>query len=83
MGIVAAIIGCIIGYIVTCKFTAKNWGIKLCYSVLCPIVFDILVILILLIFTGNSYLTGSYASPFIIGSIAYLVFVLFDMRIVK
>ena len=83
MGIVAIIIGGIIGYLVAEKFTAKSWGMKLCYAVLCPIVFDVLVILIMGGITGSSYLAGAYATPFIIGSIAFLVLVLCMMKVVK
>lgn len=83
MGIVAIIIGGIIGYLIADKFTAKNWGIKLCYAILAPIVFDILIISIIGVITGNSYLAGAYATPFIIGSIAYLVLILIKMKTVK
>jgi len=83
MGIIAIIIGGIIGYLIAEKFTAKSWALKLCYAVLCPLVFDILVVIIIGAITGNSYLAGSYAAPFIIGSLAYLVLVLCKMKIVK
>lgn len=83
MGIIAIIIGGIIGYLVADKFTAKSRAIKLCYAVLYPILFDVLVILIMAALTKDSYLAGSYATPFIIGSVAYLVLVLCKMKIVK
>lgn len=83
MGILAIIVGGIIGYLIAEKFTAKSWTIKLCYAVLCPIVFDIIITIIFGVITGNGYLAGSYATPFIIGSLAYLVLVLCKMKIVK
>lgn len=83
MGIIAIIIGGVIGYLIAEKFVAKSWAIKLCYAVLCPIVFDVLVTLIIGAFTRNSYLAGSHAAPFILGSIAYLVLVLCKMKILK
>lgn len=83
MGSVAIIIGGIIGYLIAEKFTAKSWAIKLCYAALCPIVFDILVAIILIVITGSSSLAGAYSVPFFIGSLAYLVVVLYKMKIVK
>ena len=83
MGIVAIILGGIIGYLFAEKVSAKNWVIKLCYAVLYPILFDFFVVHIIGAFTGSGYLTGKYSLPFIIGSISFLVLVLCKMKIVK
>lgn len=83
MGIFGILIGGVIGYLIGSKVIAKNWLIKLCYAVLIPIVFDIIVIAFFAMLTGSNYLAGAYSTPFIIGSLAYLVLVLIKMKIIK
>ena len=81
MGIIALIIGGIIGYFVTGRVTAKNWGLKLCYALGAPIAFLTVLILVLAIITGSGYLTGKYSVNFIIACIPYIIWVLVKMKI--
>lgn len=83
MGIVALIIGGIIGYFVTERVTAKNWGLKLCYALGAPIVLITALAIVLTIITGSSYLAGTYSTNFIIACIPYIIWVLVKMKIVN
>ncbi len=80
MGIIALIIGGVIGYLLAEKVTAKNWGIKLCYALAIPVVFDIIVLCIIGATTGSSYAAGTYGAPFIIGSFMFAILVLAKMK---
>lgn len=77
------IIGSIIGFIVAEFISAKNWGIKLCYAILCPVVFDTIVAYSLIYLTGSHGLAGAKSVPFFIGSIGYLIVVLVKMKVEK
>lgn len=83
MGIIYLLIGGVIGYLVTEKVTVKNWGMKLCHAFLIPLVINIVVTLLLVLITGNSYLAGAMTFPVVIASIAYFVMVLVKMKIHK
>ena len=80
MGIIALIIGCIVGYFVTEKVTAKNWGLKLCYALGAPIALITVLAIVLTIITGSSYLAGTYSTSFIIACIPYIIWVLVKMK---
>lgn len=81
MGIIAILIGGVIGYLVGKNLIAKNWIIKLCYAVLCPVVIDILIVLMFTLTTGSSYAAGAYSVPFLLGSVGYLIMVLIEMKV--
>lgn len=83
MGIIALIIGGIIGYFVTERVTAKNWGLKLCYALGAPIVLITVLVTALTIITGSSYLAGAYSTNFIIACIPYIIWVLVKMKTVN
>lgn len=83
MGIIALIIGGIIGYFVTERVTAKNWGLKLCYALGAPIAFLTVVFIVLAIITGSGYLTGKYSVNFVIACIPYIIWVLVKMKTTK
>ncbi len=49
--------------------------------VLCPVVIDILIVLMFTLTTGSSYAAGAYSVPFLLGSVGYLIMVLIEMKV--
>lgn len=83
MGIFYLLFGGVIGYLVAEKVSVKNWGMKLCHAFLIPLVINIVVTLLLVLITGNAYIAGGMAFPFIIASIAYVITILIKMKVRK
>jgi hypothetical protein len=83
MGIIAIIIGGLIGYLLSRTVIAENWWYKLCYALFTPLLFTILVVLLVMIELCDAYQTGIYCAPFIFGCIAYSIIVFIKMKIEK
>jgi hypothetical protein len=81
MGIIAALIGGLIGYTLSKNVIAENWWYKLCYALFCPLMLITIVVLLVMIELCDAYQTGIYCAPFIFGCITYSIVVFIKMKI--
>ncbi|MBR5147994.1 MAG: hypothetical protein IKV15_02210 [Bacteroidaceae bacterium] len=81
MGLIAAIAGGLLGYLLSENVTAESWWYKLCYALFVPLLLIVLVVCLVWIELCNAYQTGVFCAPLIIGCIPFSIVVFIKMKI--
>lgn len=80
MGIIALIVGGILGYYLSEKVVAKNWLVKIGWAIGAPLAIMALVMLVVGLTTGSGYIAGGYNAIVFIASVPFAIFVLAKMK---